>query len=200
MMYKAWMVGTLMVWNTILYALPVDDLKSRLSFQTMQAHFKQDVYARSHGRTHSSGFMMISRPGKFRWQTEHPMQQWIIANGKTLWIYDVELEQVTVKKQTQVVNGIAALFLNQDIRDLNHYTITYTHQGDVEKYRLIPQRSHDFAEAELVFRKGVLTTLVLEDKMHQKTHIHFTGVQLNHAIAARWFVFHMPKGVDVVNA
>ena len=49
--------------------------------------------------------MALERPGRFRWQTKEPMEQLVVADGQKMWVYDVDLEQVTVKKQEKGLGG-----------------------------------------------------------------------------------------------
>ena len=87
-------------------------LQAKLNaIRTMGASFTQVVKAQRRQVSQSSGTMALSRPGRFRWQTVNPMAQLVIADGQHLWIYDVDLEQVTVKKQDNGLGGTAALFL-----------------------------------------------------------------------------------------
>lgn len=88
-------------------------LQAKLNaIRSMTAHFNQVVKAKEKEISHSSGTMALARPGRFRWQTKQPMEQLVIADGNKLWVYDVDLEQVTVKKQEKGLGGTAALFLS----------------------------------------------------------------------------------------
>src|SRR4051812_43952647 len=77
-----------------------EEVQSKLNaIHTMTANFKQVVKAGSREVSNSYGNMALSRPGRFLWKTKGPLEQLVIADSKKLWVYDLELEQVTVKKQ-----------------------------------------------------------------------------------------------------
>ena len=82
------------------------------AIKSMTAQFNQIVKAKKREISRSSGTMALQRPGKFRWETKDPMEQLVVADGKKMWVYDVDLEQVTVKKQEKGLGGTAALFLS----------------------------------------------------------------------------------------
>ena len=82
---------------------PGDLLQTKLNdIRTMTATFKQTVKAKHRVVSRSSGTMALQRPGRFRWQTVQPMTQLMVADGQQIWVYDKDLEQVTVKKQIRV--------------------------------------------------------------------------------------------------
>ena len=66
--------------------------------QTYTAKFEQEVLDEGMNIIEESqGTMWISRPGKFRWDYQPPLEQKIISNGTKVWVHDVELEQVTIR-------------------------------------------------------------------------------------------------------
>ena len=69
---------------------------------TMQAQFTQEVYDEDGKlRQKSQGNVFLSRPGKFSWEYRAPEAHRIVADGKNVWVHDVELDQVTVKPMSQ---------------------------------------------------------------------------------------------------
>src|SRR5262245_18696546 len=87
-----------------------EDLQAKLNaMRCLTAEFKQVIKSKDKEISSSSGTMALERPGRFRWQTSEPMEQLVIADGKKLWVYDVDLEQVTVKKQEKQLGGTAGL-------------------------------------------------------------------------------------------
>src|SRR3990167_9276596 len=92
--------------------LAADRVQHKLNYiKTMQANFSQKTYAKHRRAIYSTGHMALSRPGRMLWSIEKPEKQMLVADGKRLWIYDVALEQVTVKPERQGVGGVAGLFL-----------------------------------------------------------------------------------------
>ena len=108
MMKKILWLTVLLCGQSVFAATPSELLQAKLNaLRTMSADFTQVVKAKRREVSHSSGTMALSRPGRFRWQTKAPMEQLVVADGKQLWIYDVDLEQVSVKKQEKSVGGTA---------------------------------------------------------------------------------------------
>src|SRR3989338_7359814 len=100
-----------------------DESSQRLSvilsgLQTLQADFEQTLIRESAAETSSNGKMALQRPGKFRWEVRQPNQQRIIADGRYLWIYDADLEQVTKQRLDFHHPGSPALLLSGSIRSL----------------------------------------------------------------------------------
>ena len=80
------------------------------STTTMRADFAQIVVAKNGKKPQqSSGVMMFSRPGKFRWQIEKPFSQLLVGDGEKVWIYDPDLRQVTVKKVDAAIGSTPAV-------------------------------------------------------------------------------------------
>src|SRR5436190_18963850 len=89
------------------YAGSLDQLKSFLTgAKTLKANFEQTVTDRN-GKViqQSSGSMQFSRPGKFRWQYTKPYKQLVVGDGEKLWLYDPELNQVTVRKLDKAIGS-----------------------------------------------------------------------------------------------
>ena len=165
---------------------PETVVQQKLSaIQTMHAHFTQTVRGKRHQMSDSSGEMVVARPNRFRWQTRRPMAQTIIADGKKVWVYDVELEQVTVSKQTQNLGAAGALFLSQDATAVQHDLHAKSSKSNFERVRLI-------------FDNNLLTTIAMDDQLGQHTTIHLSQVTVNQPEPAHLFQFRIPAGVDVV--
>lgn len=172
-----------------------------LKMQTMHAHFTQTVRAKKRLITQSSGEMVLAKPNRFRWQTDHPMAQTVIADGKTVWIYDVELEQVTVSKQTKKLGIAGALFLSADITTIQSDFVVYAKQDQTTEIFDLKAKSSKstFERVRLTFKKDVLTEIALDDQLGQHTLIHLSHVVMNHPESAHLFQFRIPAGVDVVH-
>ena len=180
---------------------PETVVQQKLSaIQTMHAHFTQTVRGKRHQMSDSSGEMVVARPNRFRWQTRRPMAQTIIADGKKVWVYDVELEQVTVSKQTQNLGAAGALFLSQDATAVQHdFTVTMQQHGATEIFDLHAKSSKsNFERVRLIFDNNLLTTIAMDDQLGQHTTIHLSQVTVNQPEPAHLFQFRIPAGVDVV--
>ena len=178
-----------------------DVLKNKLNaMRTMSAQFSQVVKANKRQISRSSGSMALSRPGRFRWQTTSPMAQLVIADSRHLWIYDPDLEQVTVKKQEKGVGGTAALFLsgyNDTVgRD---FEVTSYKNGNKDYFDLHAKSSKaNFQRVKLIYVGEQLAGIELFDQLGQHTEVNFSHIKTNLVLAPTLFVFKTPKGVDVV--
>lgn len=180
---------------------PSELLQMKLNaLQTMNANFTQIVKAKRREISHSEGKMALSRPGRFRWETRLPMQQLVIADGKRLWIYDVDLEQVSVKKQEKSVGGTAGLFLsgyNDSVA--KDFDVQVKEEGPRMQFFLKAKSNKaNFQQVQLMFEGAALRGIALYDQLGQVTDVKLNQVQVNPRLMAALFQFKAPKGVDVV--
>ena len=171
------------------------------AIRTMQATFSQVIYAQAHELSRASGQMALARPGRVRWQTIQPMAQLVIADGRRLWIYDTDLEQVTVKKQAQGVDTSAGLFLSDDATNLSQsFDISVKQQGDRSDFELRAKSSPAECKHVIIQLKGnVLCGMELFDPLGQRTTVYFQKIKTNQPVSPRVFQFTPPKGVDVID-
>lgn len=193
---------TLSLWIQALFATtPSETLQTKLNaLRTMSASFNQVVKAKQREISHSSGTMALARPGRFRWQTIKPMEQFVVADGKRLWIYDVDLEQVSVKKQENSVGGTAALFLSgYDDTVARDFDVKQTESGNRMTFDLNAKSNKaNFQRVQLVFEGAALRGIVLYDQLGQQTDVALNRVLVNPKLPASLFQFKPPRGVDVV--
>lgn len=176
-------------------------LQSKLnSIRSMTAVFKQTVKAKHRVVSRSSGTMALQRPGKFRWQTNQPMAQLMVADGQKIWVYDKDLEQVTVKTQRKGLGGTAALFLSgYDDTVTRDFNVTQSTLGNELVFDLKSKSAKaNFQRIKLMFRQNTLTGLELYDQLGQVTTVQLSQIKLNPKLAENIFRFKTPKGVDVV--
>lgn len=182
-------------------ASPAEDLQSKLnSIRTMTADFKQVVSTSKRQVSNSSGTMALERPGRFRWFTKSPMEQLVVADQKQLWVYDVDLEQVTVKKQEKGLGGTAALFLSGYNDTITQdFTVTENAEGEKQVYDLQAKSPKaNFQRLKLTFVDKSLNTLEMFDQLGQHTVVTLKNVKNNETLSLDLFQFKPPKGVDVV--
>jgi len=169
--------------------------------RTMQANFQQSILDKD-GRVleQTSGKMALLRPGKFRWDTEKPSHQLLIADGSKIWLYDESLKQVTVQPQTKKVASPVMLLSDPTMKLMEQFTIQVT--GKAKKpleFELTPRNKDEmFQHAALTFTQGQLSKMELFDSLGQKTVIKFTDVKINTTLTSDLFKFVVPEGVDVV--
>lgn len=191
-----WLCGT-----SVFAEAPSELLQAKLNaLRTMSADFSQVVRAKHREISRSSGTMALSRPGRFRWQTKAPMEQLVVADGKRLWIYDVDLEQVSVQNQDKSVGGTAGLFLSgyhdTVARD---FDVNVTEKGHQLLFLLNAKSNKaNFQRVKLVFEGPALRGIALYDQLGQLTDVKLNQVQVNPKLVASLFQFKAPRGVDVV--
>lgn len=178
-----------------------DALWDKLSaIKSMQASFSQKIYAKNRELSQSSGDMAFVRPEQFRWQTKKPMEQLLIADGSKIWIYDVLLEQVTVKQQTESMGAAAGLFLSNDKSRLTHdFQVKSEDQGRTEIFKLKAlEKQANIQNMTLRFEGARLESMDLYDQLGQHTAVVFSQVNINMVLSDKLFQFTPPTGVDVV--
>jgi outer membrane lipoprotein carrier protein len=169
--------------------------------QSLQADFRQ-VVTDAQGRKveESNGVLALSRPNRFRWDYQAPHAQIIVADGAKLWLYDPDLEQVTVRRLDQSLAGTPAMLLSGDGDLRDSFKIESSEQRNgVEWLTMIPKRADtDFKRVRLGLRKGALAGMELSDKLGQITVLAFSNVQRNPRFDKDRFAFTPPAGVDVI--
>jgi outer membrane lipoprotein carrier protein len=149
----------------------------------------------------ASGVLAFSRPGKFRWEYQKPYEQLIVGDGDRLWVYDAELNQVTVKKlEGSLGSSPAALLAGSNELDAFYNLDAKGAKGGLDWLEAFP-KSEDtmFQKVRMGFKGNTLDTMELYDHLGQVTVIRFTGIQRNPRLAADAFVFTPPKGADVLD-
>ena len=148
----------------------------------------------------SRGSLEIDRPGRFRWMTIEPYEQWLLADGLNVWSYDVDLAQVTVKPQAEALANTPALLLGGGRDALDTFAVEAPTTGNgLTSVRLVPDdRQSGFRSVDLVFAGDTLTRMVFLDNLEQQTIVSFTGVETNVALEPGRFVFVVPEDADLV--
>lgn len=149
----------------------------------------------------SNGQMTLKRPGLFRWHTDPPMEQLLVSNGKQVWLFDPDLEQVTIQKLDQRMTHTPALLLSGDpARIQENFEVSFTDGGTVVDFELKPKAKDTlFDSLRLSFRDGLINDMQLVDSVGQRTNILFSGVQMNQPVDDSQFTFKVPEGVDVIS-
>lgn len=169
--------------------------------KTLRADFTQTILdAQLATAEESRGTLVMRRPGKFRWDYREPFEQLIVADGKNLWLFDKELEQVTVKPQSASLASSPAMLLSGEGRLDEHFSITELgRQGELLWVELKPKvRDSDFIAVRIGFAGSDVAVMELSDTLGQTTRIRFENLQRNPAVPASTFVFMPPDGVDVI--
>lgn len=171
------------------------------NLQGLQAQFHQVLTDRS-GREvdQASGTLAIRRPNRFRWDYQDPYEQIIVADGARVWLYDRDLEQVTVRKLDDTLSGTPAMLLSGEGKLAENFTVVEsTKQGGIEWVHMTPKRADtDFKSVRLGFEDETLRYMELDDKLGQTTHLEFSNVERNPLLDPSRFTFSVPPGADVI--
>ena len=174
--------------------------------QSVRASFAQIVVAKNGRRPQqSSGVMIFSRPGKFRWQIDKPYSQLLVGDGVKVWMYDPDLRQVTVKQAGAALGGTPAALLAGESGQRNALEKDFTLRDEgpregLEWVEATPKnRDSGFEKLRLGFAGAELAAMELFDNFGQTTTLHFSNLERNPALAASLFSFSPPPGVDVIS-
>jgi chaperone LolA len=167
----------------------------------LQAQFKQTLTDRAGQITdESAGTLAIKRPNRFRWDYRDPHEQTIVADGKRVWLYDADLEQVTVRALDNTLSATPAMLLSGAGKlDDNFTAIETTQENGVQWVKLAPKRNDtDFKWVRLGFGGEALRFMQLADKLGQTTTLELSNFERNPTLDAARFVFTVPAGADVI--
>ncbi len=172
------------------------------AIQTFEARFAQVVLDDNltpvdEGR----GTVWIKRPGRFRWNYDPPDAQEIVGDGARVWLYDIELEQVTVRDQAQALGRTPAILLAGSGDLASTYRIEDIGvQGRFHWVNLVPEDSQSgFTEVRIGFEDRRLRLMELVDTLDQRTRISFADAKENAPLADELFEFIPPAGIDVID-
>ncbi|MDR3300746.1 MAG: outer membrane lipoprotein chaperone LolA [Candidatus Accumulibacter sp.] len=169
--------------------------------QTLRADFAQIVVARNGRRPQQSvGTMLISRPGKFRWQIDKPYSQLLVGDGERVWMYDPDLRQATVKKMDTALGGTpAALLVGTGALEQDFELRELEAREGLEWVEAQPKSPDSgFEKLHLGFDGENLKVMELYDNFGQTTSLYFSRLQRNPSLPAALFSFVPPAGTDVI--
>jgi len=187
-------------------ATPLDAYLSQL--KTMRTEFAQTVTdGKGKDVQQATGRLTIVRPGKFRWELtprgvagggESP--QLMVADGKNLWFYDRDLEQVSVKPASSALTATPAGLLSGegDVRQWFTVSDAGKHDGLAWEKAVPRQNDADIREAQLGFEKNELRRMVIKDKLGQTVRLDFQRSERNPAVPDSDVKFSPPAGADVI--
>ena len=180
--------------------------------KSLRAQFTQTIKdAQGHTTDQTSGELLVLRPGRFRWDSHDAAAaagsgpagdsgQVLIADGKNVWFYDRDLEQVTVKSADAALSATPMMLLTggAEVRKAFDISDAGTKDG-LAWLRVKPRAAEaDFRQAVLGFADGELKQMILEDKLGQQATLIFTRSQRNAPVTDAEVSFTPPKGVDVI--
>ena len=169
---------------------------------TARAHFAQIVLDRNMKMLQqATGTMQFSRPGRFRWEYDRPYEQVIVSDGSKVWLYDKDLNQVTVRRLDRALGSSpAALLAGSDDIEKSYRLSSLGNQDGLDWLEAVP-RTQDtaFERVKLGFGKAGLEAMELRDPFGQITVIKFSTIERNTRLPPETFRFTPPKGADVIS-
>jgi len=204
---------------------PLDKYLDNL--KTLRASFLQTLAdGQGHEIDRSTGTLIVARPGKFSWDI-HPQSgaankdsgpahgssdraasegipsgdgQLMVSDGRNLWFYDRDLEQVTVKPVDAALSATPAMLLSGTVDVRKNFSLTPAGQREGLDWVLVEPHGvdADFRDALFGFANGDLKRMILEDKLGQTATIMFDHIERNVPVSAQETTFTPPKGVDVI--
>lgn len=148
----------------------------------------------------SAGSLIMQRPGKFSWDYILPYPQNIISNGKKIWMYDSELEQVNVRPYDQVLASSPVNLLDNKQKLDIEFIVTDMPEKDGQTWVKLKPRNleSDFKEMQVGLLDGNIKTMRFIDNFEQLTQIEFEQLVVNPEFEESKFEFIAPEGTDVI--
>ncbi|MCC6295879.1 MAG: outer membrane lipoprotein chaperone LolA [Pseudomonadales bacterium] len=166
----------------------------------LSANFEQRITAADgHPLQTSAGVLQLAKPGRIYWVAEPPYEQTVVADGSNIWVYDPDLEQVTVKAlHRQLDNSPAALLVGDARQVLKEFRVCAFEEGKTSRILLRPLSTDSvYTEVELDFADGAPSAIRMQDSLGQRTVVELRDVELNPVLNPAVFHFVPPPGVDV---
>jgi outer membrane lipoprotein carrier protein len=202
--------------------VPADNISTPLDkylsdLKTLRTSFIQTL-ADGQGREidRAAGTLVVARPGKFSWDI-HPQTaqegaapsapgtskgdgQLMVSDGRNLWFFDRDLQQVTVKPVDAALSATPAMLLSGTVDVRKNFTLTLAGQRDGLDWVLVEPHGTDadFKDALFGFASGDLKRMILEDKLGQTATILFDHIERNVPVTPQETSFTPPKGADVI--
>jgi outer membrane lipoprotein carrier protein len=182
-------------------------LKTELeNIKTFSAGFDQRIVDAGHKPvSKSNGALFIKRPGKFYWEGRKPDPILVVADGKTLWTYDIELEQVTKQPITEALDNTPASLLAGDVDHLERdFKVSFATEKkcvtEADTCFHLESKNEDkaFSDIYISMNQGLFIALMVHDQLGQEILTRFSGIKMNAPVDESKFKFTPPKGVDVI--
>lgn len=168
---------------------------------SMRAKFHQVVNDNKNRKVQEvEGTMQLQRPNKFRWDYSKPYEQQIVSDGKQVFLYDTDLQQVTMRDLSKAIGSSPAAMLAGGDAVEKSFTLKNASRKDGLTWVLALPKDKDsgFDRVLLGFKAEKLRKMEMYDSFNHVTHITFDDVERNPSLDEATFLFIPPKGVDVV--
>lgn len=174
--------------------------------QTMQGEFKQMSFNdRGKLEETSTGLFAARMPNQFYWDYQDPFPQTIVADGQKVYVYDPDLEQVTIKSQNEQTQQSPLAMLGDPVKMQQHYHVSFAQKkavsdSNITWLELLPkEKDNQVAQILMGFDEQTLVAMTMMDGLKRKTSILFSQTTVNKPLDDTLFEFVVPDGVDVVD-
>lgn len=171
------------------------------NLESIRANFRQEVINSDREIIEETrGSVLLKKPGRFRWHYVEPFERIIVADGTRLWLYEVDLAQVTVRKLGAELGETPAALLTGDTGALDQFEYIGTEPiAGIDWLHLKPRSAaSDFKSIGLGFDGDTLVQLALDDRLGQRTRIYLSSIEKLSRLSDEEFQFDIPEGVDVI--
>lgn len=200
------LAGSMLIATSSIATAAPDAARQRLNnfftkVNSLKGSFSQQVYSKK-GKLiqNSTGLLYLSRPGRFRWVYKTPDPQVIVGDGKNIWIYDEDLEQVTIKPLSRALSSAPIAILTRKQSPDAQFIVKAlaTKKSGLDWFKLTPRKaSKDFKSIEIGLDNNGMRQMIMLDQLSQKTVIKLNA-KTNVPIPGNTFYFKPPAGVDVI--
>ncbi len=171
-------------------------------FKSLEATFVQSLINENGAVLEKTeGILYLQQPGKFHWSYQTPYTQEIISNGDVLWLFDEDLEQLTIRKMGDAINQTPAGIILGNNNIAEHFL--QVNMGNIEDHDWIELTPKDpeaqYKNIRLGFDGSKLGMMIIFDNLGQITRIDFSDVKKNTELLPTLFEFKIPEGVDVID-
>lgn len=166
---------------------------------SLSADFTQQIKGHNnHELQYLSGNLSLKKPNQLRWNVLAPMPQLVVSDGKLVWLYDPDLEQVVIQSFSDDFMANPISILLGDLDQLNRdFTVSLISD---DRFSLKPKQKNSlFVAIQLRFMDSVLSHIEYQDSFGQNTQLTLSQVKLNPQLAKNTFVFDIPQAVDIIN-
>ncbi len=182
----------------------VEQLHKRLdAMNSLQGQFTQTLFDNQGAQLEQSkGTFVLQKPGNFHWKTETPYEQLLVSDQRSIWLYDPDLEQVTVRPVGEDLQKSPALLFSGDADKLREqFEVSLATGTNQQETFTLVSRVQDglFQQLLLVFVAGQLQEFHIQDNLGQSTHFVLSNTRSNVPVDASLFQFTPPPGVDVLH-
>jgi len=202
-------ISVLIISSSLLFSSQVFAKKDNLGadlqnyvnqLQTFKADFVQTQPDEEVFSTNTSiGHFELNRPGQLVWEYAKPNEQKIVVDGKNLWVYDEDLDQVTVRPIDDVKAELPlSWLLYKEPIQSKFMIIESGDKSGTKWFNLTPKQPTYFQSIEVGMKDGEMTQVWMYQSADNITKVSFSNIQSNQVIPYKTFQFKLPEGADLV--